>query len=857
MFKKKTLERILKRQKKGRLVLNEPVVRLMHPSEKGVICGETYSVTDKDTGDELLLKIGVPEMSERFRAQYLRLSDCGDTFPDLRMDILDNMPFFFLKKDPWLGKMVEGFVLDEKLGSGSSGSVYKAYTRGGEIRAVKAIGKKHHKQFMDNSGLYSVISKIDHPNLIHIASFGRTDQGMNYLIMDYLSGGSLLQKTGIDPLKAVDIGLSITGGLKVLHSNGIIHCDIQPGNVLFNGKRPVLTDFGLSIFQADYAEEERKKTVHYSSEYDVETRLRGPRKYTAPYVRNRETDSTATSDMYMLGVVLYELMTGKVPGRKTPDIAKVFGQQYAALDRIIDKALVNLDDRAPDEEYYRNAGELESDLLRFKKALELNVRTDRPEKRQEAGREKGSATSNGSARADNQPSVSIPVKNLEEMLSAITFEKDGKQVPRYQVKHYKGSGSFGEVYGGRDQKENRVVAFKVARERIRRAKAELKFLKEYKAASKFEHPNLLRAYDIESIKGQVVLFTEYAPSNLMAQLGKPRDQDFMIHVISQVCDALGYLHDNKIYHRNIKPTNILLFDDLVVKLSDFKDIGFSFGAMTSAGLVGTDIYKPKEGLILDLKKAKINMNNPEADIYSLGCVMYHILTGKTPFIEDLSSRFFDDEKKALKSLKNDREYLGKQLASLKELGVEDRLVQIIGRCMDPSPQKRYSSAAELKEALQNRDAGSVAAEEEYEKNLKQFQNTVYIINQQLNNKRLDPRTGIPSGEYYEDLFTTFNVFEYQHEKLAGNAEIDTIFEDQKKRLYSVVDEAYNAIIGLVNMSARWNERSEPVEFLLPEADLRKNKKIAKIFHKEIYTLIRYSAPDSVREYLMSKDPPMF
>ncbi|MCC7118988.1 MAG: SUMF1/EgtB/PvdO family nonheme iron enzyme [Anaerolineales bacterium] len=211
-----------------------------------------------------------------------------------------------------IGQTFERYKILERLGEGGMATVYKAYDeRLDREVAIKVIRRDAFppdqmemllKRFERES---KSLAKLSHPNIVGVLDYGE-HEGSPYLVMEYLSGGTLKEKLG-SPLpwrEAVQLVLPISQALEYVHSRNIINRDVKPSNILMTEKgQPMLTDFGLvKIFG-----EETKENTHLTSSGSG----LGTPDYMAPEQWTGET--TTQSDLYSLGVVLYEMITGRRP----------------------------------------------------------------------------------------------------------------------------------------------------------------------------------------------------------------------------------------------------------------------------------------------------------------------------------------------------------------------------------------------------------------------------------------------------------------------------------------------------------------------------------------------------------------
>ncbi|XP_019701055.1 serine/threonine-protein kinase fused isoform X2 [Harpegnathos saltator] len=198
---------------------------------------------------------------------------------------------------------------------------------------------------------------------------------------------------------------------------------------------------------------------------------------------------------------------------------------------------------------------------------------------------------------------------------------------KYEILRQIGEGSFGQVYKAKKRSDGEVVAFKIIRKRGRSFK-ELKSLRqECEIQRHLHHPNIVQMIDSFETDNEIVVITEYADKELYEILDKEgRLSEERAQVIA--CDlvsALYYLHSNRVLHRDLKPQNVLLEANGVAKLCDF---GFarsmSTGTHVLTSIKGTPLYMAPELI----EECPYDHN---ADLWSLGCIIYELVVGSPPF----------------------------------------------------------------------------------------------------------------------------------------------------------------------------------------------------------------------------------
>ena len=204
---------------------------------------------------------------------------------------------------------------------------------------------------------------------------------------------------------------------------------------------------------------------------------------------------------------------------------------------------------------------------------------------------------------------------------------------RYELLEELGRGAMGVVYKARDPKIDRLVALKVIAQAegldaAQREQGRERFQREARAAGRLAHPNIVTVHDVGEDRGRdylVMEFVEGVPLDHLLRTRRPLPLHEVLAIGEQVAQALDYAHTHSIIHRDVKPGNILLTRDGVVKVTDFGIARFAGAEATQTGqTVGTPSYMSPEqiaGLTLDGR----------SDIFSLGAVLYELLSGEKAF----------------------------------------------------------------------------------------------------------------------------------------------------------------------------------------------------------------------------------
>jgi DNA helicase-2/ATP-dependent DNA helicase PcrA len=203
-----------------------------------------------------------------------------------------------------------------------------------------------------------------------------------------------------------------------------------------------------------------------------------------------------------------------------------------------------------------------------------------------------------------------------------------KKLGKYEIINWLGGGRFGDVFLARDTILDKEFALKISRMR----KEEISMLKdEAKLLSSLDHPNIVRFYNIDFIDNKFVLVMEYIKGKILRDIITEGgiDIDEAVNMATQIIRAVYYAHSQHVLHRDLKPENILITtreDTNIVKVTDFGLARFIKSGAISASTAGTPIYMAPE--------AWSGNFNEKSDIWSIGIILYELLTGTLPFLDD-------------------------------------------------------------------------------------------------------------------------------------------------------------------------------------------------------------------------------
>ena len=559
--------------------------------------------------------------------------------------------------EPGAGDVIDDrFALIEVIGEGGMGVVWEARDLAGEgLVAVKILsGSDAHATDRFRREAEALL-RIEHPAIVRAIAVGETER-CQYIVMDRLHGVTLAEKLATGPMAAsdvVELGRRMAAGLVALHEEGLAHRDIKPSNVfLVDGEpsQPRLLDFGL---------------IKGSGGPPVTATgvLLGTPGYMSPEQVRGEKTVGPQGDIFAFACVLFECLGGSpaFAGDSTEALLTRILLQEPSLEPLRGKAPAALLD-------------LVGRMLR------------------KAPQERPDATEVARKLQD------IGVSGMEESFPC-GLKRGAILAGRYRIDGWLGQGGMGVVLLGRHLELGTKVAIKLLRANERDVD-EARFLREARAAARIDSEHVVRVLDVGRLDdGSPFMVMEHLSGSDLSralETAGPFSVEDAVSVVLQACEAIAAAHALGVIHRDIKPSNIFLTTTRgggrSVKVLDFGisklvrplegATGEGLGMTGTSAVIGSAWYMSPEQL-QDTKRV-----DARTDVWSLGVVLYELLTGNRPFegqnAAAVGARIATASPPSLQALRPD---------------VPSGLEAVVMRCLEKDPDARYFEVAALSEAL--------------------------------------------------------------------------------------------------------------------------------------------------------------
>jgi len=411
---------------------------------------------------------------------------------------------------------IGGYQVTGKIGEGGMAVVYKGMQVSLDRPvAIKVLSQKLSDcdEVLERFNQESlIVARLSHPNIIHVIDRGITPDGMPFFVMEFVEGVDLAEysrKRNLSLNRKIDIIIQICKALSYAHRNGVIHRDVKPANILIDSEGTAkVVDFGIAQFFGSKARNANLTRVDT---------VMGTLAYMSPEQQVSAKKVTAASDLYSLGVVMYELLTGEKPlGRFRPP-----SELKSEIPKPLEDAVLRCLEPKP-EDRFASADELQSCLLKLLQGAHIGA----------AQKQRASKLSSGT----------------DEKFFLLDVIKED---------------AYGSVYLYENKIDHKLIVIK------KRLKSSSGFT-EAKLLTSLKHKNIVNILGASGNERVFIVVMEYlSGGSLKDRLARPMPWGNALKLLREICEGLSFAHKNRIIHGNIRPSNILLSEAGQVKITDF------------------------------------------------------------------------------------------------------------------------------------------------------------------------------------------------------------------------------------------------------------------------------------------------
>jgi serine/threonine-protein kinase len=460
--------------------------------------------------------------------------------------------------------MKEGrYEYQDKIGEGGMATVY----RGVQLSLDRPVAiKVLSATLSDNPSIIKlfkreslIIARLNHPNIIHVIDRGTTSKGRPVFVMEFVEGVNLADAICNNLYsfnQKVDVVIQLCKGVAYAHKLDVIHRDIKPANIIVDEEGfAKLLDFGIaSFFKAENEDS--------PAEADL---IMGTEAYMAPEQHRGISETSNLSDIYSIGVVMYELFAGRLPTNDFTQLQAAPNMTPVLVDLIKECLAPSPEDRPS------SVDEVKTRLLVAMKGQHIDE-------------DKANRAGEGLS----------AIKNKFGLLDVLQEDK------------------YGAVYLYQDKATHKLLVIKKRTESVAG-------YREAKMLHALKHPNLVNVLGTSKNDNVFIVVMEYiSGGSLQERLIQPMALQLFLDLAVQMCRGLSFAHQNRIFHGNLRPSNVLLGADMKVRVSDF-------------GLDEHYRVRANENGWYGERGAE---KDELSDIFSLGAIFYHALTGVPPDFKD-------------------------------------------------------------------------------------------------------------------------------------------------------------------------------------------------------------------------------
>jgi serine/threonine protein kinase len=549
---------------------------------------------------------------------------------------------------------VPGYDILEELEAGGMGLVYKAlHLRFNLVVALKMIRTGQAAGLQELARFHveaQAVASLHHPHIVRIFDYGEHN-GLPYFSMEFLDGGSLAKKLDGKPLpvpQAAQLVETLARAMHVVHQRGLIHRDLKPANVLLSADgTPRIADFGLAKKLDEDPGRTRPGSVMGTASYMAPEQAAG---------KTREVGKPA--DVYSLGAILYETLTGRPPFR-------------AETRELTINQVLNDEPVSPSHWQPGVPPVLEAICL---KCLEKEPR----------GRYAGAEVLAEDLRCF-QAGEPISIEPLDEVKRQVPWARRAG----YEILDLTSASVLGMMFKARHIGLNQLRLLKTISARAQTEPAMLaRFRAEAEAAAQLQHPNIVQIYDFGEQSGQAYFSLEYLDGGTLADRcrGTPVPPRQAAQLVETLARAAHFAHEKGIVHTDLRPFNVHLTAAGVPKIT-----GFGLARLLEKQPGAGDKRVPR-GLSNYMAPEQAGPRtediSPATDVHALGAMLYEMLTGRPPFLADTVRETLEKIRAAEPAP-----------PSHWQPDVPALLETLCLKCLQKDPRKRYPSAEELADDL--------------------------------------------------------------------------------------------------------------------------------------------------------------
>lgn len=484
-----------------------------------------------------------------------------------------------------------GYEFEAKIGEGGMATVYRgqqlSLQRPVAIKVLNAQMQAHDQARRAFERESLIIARLNHPHIVQVIDRGVSDAGVPFFVMEFIDGVDLarvLREGQISLVRKLEIALQVAKAMAYAHKNGVLHRDIKPANIIVDHHMHVkVLDFGIAGFVRSVSSNKSRGFVQ-NPKSDIQPAgelVMGTLAYMAPEVRSSSRKTSAQSDIYSLGVILFELLTGclpdgsaRLPSTLAPDVS-------TELDKLVLRCLHPHPGKRP-----QRAERIAERLLELLHGSHLDA------KQAQRARE------------------TLGRKNF----SLLDVWQEN---------------SFGAVYLFLEQSRRQRYV-------IKKATSAHQGYNMGRRLAGLEHPNVVGVHGASKSDSAFIVVMDYMPGgSLQDRLLQPFAVEDFLPLARQMCKGLSFAHQNHVLHGNLRASNVLFDAQDRLRLTDF---GWPSHYLSTAPAASSVKDTSVDGVRVDetLKQKRNWYQLPDeplsvaADIYACGVLFYVMLVGELP-----------------------------------------------------------------------------------------------------------------------------------------------------------------------------------------------------------------------------------